>query len=135
MLRRINLKEIIKGCVLSALPLIILIVGYSIGSDEDSIWIALAVTQLGLAILWVVIRLGAFSTMGFGARKYSRSFATMREKKYEHEPTYKKVNRKDLPKSANEIVDENINKSWQGIILSLSVGIIELIASLILAFA
>lgn len=135
MLKKLNLKELIKGGILSVFPLIILIVGYSIGSREDAIWIALAITQLGLSILWVITRLGAFSTTGYGMRKYARSHANYRERKYENEPTYKKINRKDLPSSAAGIVEESLKKSWQGIFLAFGIGLVELAISLIISFA
>lgn len=134
MLKKLNFKELIKGGILSVFPLVILIVGYCIGSREDTIWVALAITQLGFVVMWVIVRLGAFSTMGYGMRKYARSNSAYRERKFENEPTYKKVNRKALPSTANDIVDESLKKSWQGILLAMFIGVVELSIALIVTF-
>ncbi|CAM9107236.1 DUF3899 domain-containing protein [Mycoplasma todarodis] len=124
-------KQITIGLILSLLISSIIIIGYAIHSKPESIWAALCAVQIGVALLWLVGRLGGFSTSRYASRNTARQSLNRKAIKQETKDKYL-LKRVDSPLALEE---EETKKSKAGIWLMLIIGAIYLIVALIVSFA
>ncbi len=111
-------KEICIGLINTLLISSIIIIGYSLGSKHQAIWLSLCVTQLGSAIIWLIIRLGAFTTTGYSTRNISRN---RMNKVFNKKKTDKKLKRVESPIALEKKLAK---KSKAGVYLMFFVGVI-----------
>lgn len=124
---KLNKKEIIKGLVISLVVFIVIIsVGYGIGSKESAIWPAAVVTDYAIAGLWLVALFGGFSMSSSASRKVGRSIL---EKNNNKLGAYSDKERKQA-KTPWEIERDNKKKSKQGVYTVAIVATIILLISI-----
>ncbi len=124
-----NRKQIIMGLIISLMISSIIIVGYAIHSRPSSIWAALCAVQIGIALLWLVGRLGAFSTSRYASRNTTRQALNRKAIKQKTKDKYL-LKRLESP---FELEKNEVKKSKAGIWTMLIIGLIYLIITLIIS--
>ena len=124
-------KQITIGLILSLLISSIIIIGYAIHSKPESIWAALCAVQIGVALLWLVGRLGGFSTSRYASRNTTRQSLNRKAIKQKTKDKYL-LKRVESPLALEE---KEAKKSKAGIWLMLIIGVVYLIIVLIVSFA
>ncbi|CAM9140089.1 DUF3899 domain-containing protein [Mycoplasma marinum] len=130
-------KQFIIGLSLSLILLLSFITAMIVGKYKytDTL-VALSVGQLCIAIMWMIIRVGLFSTSSLGMRRYTKSHL---HKKHEKIGVYNETKKSQIKvneyNSTNDIEENSSYKSKIGIYTMFIIGFIELLISIIVIFA
>ncbi|MCK5807128.1 MAG: hypothetical protein KAG91_01895 [Mycoplasmataceae bacterium] len=119
----INTKSLLIGFIVWVIILIIIVsIGYAVGSANTVIWPAIIVTQMAAALLWLIARIGGFSTFSHGMRGMGNSALNRKSKLGEFTDKERKETKKPF-----ELEKEAKSKNKQGIIMMVILTVIETI--------
>ena len=128
-----NWKNIFKGLIISLFISFLYIYGAINSEKIDDAIITVAMVQLGIATLWLVIRMGLFSTASYGSRNFAKSSVQNKNKKigiYDSKDVKNHIRFKKN-ESPMELEEKARRKSKVPIYTMFVIGVIELIAALI----
>lgn len=126
---KLNSGEMIKFLILSLLILLIPIIGYFLDLRVDNIWWATFVTQLGVGLIWLFIKMGLFHSP---ERPKNRLWMNSYQKNNLDFKNEKKLNEK----VTNQVVNKRVTiTSKQGAYAMILTSLIYLIVALIVSYA
>ncbi|NQZ66340.1 MAG: DUF3899 domain-containing protein [Mycoplasmatales bacterium] len=129
-------RSIIYSLIISLLLFIIPIISSILGYRIIDAFIALSISELGIAAIWLFIRMGLFSTSSYGSRKALKMSFEKKNKKFGTFDDQKKSKFNIAEYNSPMDLEENSSaKSKAGIYTMFILGSIELLISIIIVYS